>query len=92
MPRWIALDRIDRAPELDQRAVPGELDDAAAVFRDQGLDEFLAMGLEARVRARFVRAHQPAIADHVGGQIAASFRSTREAIDRPPPAPPQSAA
>jgi hypothetical protein len=33
-----------------------------------GVDQLEAMGPEARVRARLVGFHQPAVADHVGGE------------------------
>ena len=46
-----ALDSVDHARELDQRAVAGELDDAAAMLGDPGLDEVLAQRLEPGVRA-----------------------------------------
>jgi hypothetical protein len=48
-----ALDGIDYAGELDQGAVAGELDDAAMMLGDLGLDEVLAQGLEPCVRAGF---------------------------------------
>ena len=60
--------RVDDAVELDQHAVAGRLDDAAAVLGDGGIDELEAMGLEARERPRLVDLHQPAVADHVGGE------------------------
>jgi hypothetical protein len=63
-----AFDRVDGARELDQRAVPDQLDHAAAVLGDEGLDEFLAQSLQARDRAGFIGSHEPAIANHVRGQ------------------------
>ena len=66
--RDCALDRIDGARELDQRAVAHQLDNAAAVLGDQRLDELLAQRLQARDRAGLVGAHEPAVADHVRGQ------------------------
>ena len=37
-------------------------------FGDGGIDEFEPVGLEPRERARLVGLHQPAVADHVGGE------------------------
>ena len=62
-----AFDRVDRASELDQRAIAGELDHAAAVLGDQGFGEFDPMGLDPRERAGLVGADEPAVADHVHG-------------------------
>ena len=62
-----AFDGIDRAGELDQGAVASELDHAAVVLGDQGLDEFDPMGLDPRERAGLVGTDQPAVADHVHG-------------------------
>ena len=66
--RGRALDRIDHARELDQHAIAHQLDDAAVVLGDLRLDEVLAQRLEARVRARLVGRHQPAVADDVRSQ------------------------
>ena len=35
---------------------------------DLGVDEFLAMRVERRERRRLIDAHEPAVADHIGGQ------------------------
>ena len=73
-PRHPALDlgsaqhRIDDAVEFDQHAVASGLDDAAAVLCNGRIDQLDPMGLETRERARLVDLHQPAIADHVGGE------------------------
>jgi hypothetical protein len=60
--------RLDHAAELGQHAVAHELDDAAAVARDRGIDHLGAMRLQARQRAGFVQAHQPAVAGDIGSQ------------------------
>ena len=39
---------VDHAPELDDRAVAGALDDAAMMNRDDGVDEIAAQGSQAR--------------------------------------------
>ena len=62
-----ALHGVGDALELDQHAVAGGLDDAAAVLGDGRIDELEPVGLEPRKRARLVDLHQPAVADHVGG-------------------------
>jgi hypothetical protein len=70
MPFWIATAHSTAStalPKLDQRAVAGQLDDAAAVLGDQGLGEFLAMGFDPGERAGLVGTDQPAVADHVHG-------------------------
>ena len=61
-------DRIHHARELDQHAVAGQLDDAAAMLGDLGVDEFVAMRLERRERGGLIDAHEAAVADHIGGQ------------------------
>ena len=66
--RRSALDRIDHARELDQRAVANQLDDATVVGGDRGLDEVPAERLQASVGTRLVNRHESAVADHVGGQ------------------------
>ena len=73
-PRHPALDLgsaqhgVGDAVELDQHAVAGGLDDAAAVLGDGRIDQFDPMGLETRERPRLVDLHQPTVADHVGGE------------------------
>jgi hypothetical protein len=63
-----AFDRIDHAPEFDQRAVAHQLDDAAVVLSDFRLDEVLAQRLQARVCALLVGRHEARVADDVGGE------------------------
>ena len=60
-----AAHRVHRAAELDQHAVAGGFDDAAAIFGDLGIDQRLAEGFQAGQRALLVDAHQPAIAGDV---------------------------
>ena len=60
--------RIDHARKLDQDTITRKLDDAAAMLCDLGFDEVLVQGPKMGVRAGFVRAHQPTVADHVGGE------------------------
>ena len=63
-----ALDRVDDAAELDQRAIAHHLDDAAVARRD-GRVERLAPDLPQRgERAGLVGAHHAAVADDVGGE------------------------
>src|SRR6202022_401768 len=86
-----AQHRVGDAVELEQHAVAGGLDDAAAVLRDGGIDELDPMGLETRECPRLVDLHQPTVADHVGGEdrgepalwsrhihLSGSFHETKE--------------
>ena len=63
-----AAHRLDGAGEIDQQAVAGALDDAAAVGGDMRLDQLAEMALQALQRAFLVAAHQPAVAGDVGRQ------------------------
>ena len=63
-----AAHRVDHAAELDQRAVAGALDDAAVMDGDGRVDQVAAQRPQPRERALLVRAGEPAVADHVGGQ------------------------
>src|SRR5262249_24962709 len=59
---------IDDAAKLDQEAVPGSLNDAAAVLGDHGIQEFVVMGIEPRQRTLLVGSHQAAVASDVAGE------------------------
>ena len=63
-----AAHRIDDAGELDQQAVAGRLDDAAAMLGDLRIDQLGAQRLEAAERALLVGSHQPRVADDIGGK------------------------
>jgi hypothetical protein len=63
-----AAHRINDARKLDQHAVAGGLDDAAAMLGYLRVDELMAQCLEAFERAFFVRSHQPRVARHIGGE------------------------
>jgi hypothetical protein len=63
-----ASDRIDDARELDQQAVPGRLDDPAAMLGDLGIDQFASVCLEGCQRADFVSAHDPAVSGDIRRQ------------------------
>ena len=56
---------IDDTGELDEQAVPHQLDDAALVLGDLGLDELGAMGTKAGERAFLVGAHEARVANDV---------------------------
>ncbi len=62
------LDGIDDAGELDERAVAHELDDAAVVLLDRGVDQFATAALQSLERAYLVLAHEAAVANHVGSK------------------------
>ena len=63
-----AAHRLDGAGEIDQQAVAGALDDAAAVGGDMRLDQLAEVALQALQRAFLVAAHQPAVAGDIGRQ------------------------
>ena len=58
----------DRARELGENAVAGGLDYAAVMGGDLGLQHLAVMLGERAQRADLVRAHEPAVAGHVGGE------------------------
>ena len=81
-----ALHRVDRAGELNQHAVAGDLEDPAPVEGDQRLQHFFPAGLERRECTSLVLPHQAAVADYICGQDrgeAASRRLLRH-TERPP--------
>jgi hypothetical protein len=60
-----AAHRIDYAAELDDAPVAGALDDAAMVHGDCGIYQIAAQRAQSRQSSIFVRAREPAIADHI---------------------------
>ena len=65
--------RVDDAAELDDAAVAGALDDAATMHGDCGIDQIAAQRAQSRQGSIFVRARQPAIADHIRDQDRRNF-------------------
>jgi hypothetical protein len=63
-----ALNGIDHRAELDPGAVTGDLDDAAAMSGEQGVDDLAAKAPQRAQRPRLVPLDQPRVADHVGAQ------------------------
>ena len=63
-----AVHRIDRAGELDQHAVAHQLDDAAAMLGDQRVQDPCGDAPSSRRACRPRPLHEPAVADHVGGE------------------------
>src|ERR1700733_15414393 len=59
---------VDHAPELDDRAVAGSLDDAPAMHRDHGVNEIAAERPQAREDTILIRACEPAISHDVREQ------------------------
>src|SRR5262249_55004265 len=59
---------VDRAVELHERAIAGDLKYAPLMFGYQRLQHLLAPRLEHGKGSDLVGLHQPAVADHVGGQ------------------------
>ena len=82
-----ALDGVDDAAELAERAVASQLDDPAAVLGQERLDQLLAESLEAPERAGLVALHQPRVADHVrdedSGEPAVGAGSGQGAVREP---------
>ena len=69
-----AANRVHDTAKLDNASIAGAFDDAAVVGGDGGVDEVAAQASKARERAILVRSREPAIADDIGDQDAASFR------------------
>jgi hypothetical protein len=63
-----ALNGLEHARKLHERAVAHQLDDAAVMLGDRRLDELPTQGFQPGDRAGLVDRHQPQVADHVGGQ------------------------
>ena len=63
-----ALHSGNGAGELDQYAVPRDLDYAPMVFRNHRLEDVPPPRLERRKRALLIGAHKPAVPDHIGGE------------------------
>ena len=65
--------RIDDAPELDNRTVAGALNDPAVVDGDRRVDQVAPKGPEPGKDAILVRSSQPAVTDNVGDQDRRKF-------------------
>ena len=63
-----AFDRIDDAAELRQQAVAHQLEDAAVMLVDLRLEQLLAVRAQPLERPGLILLHEPAVADHVGGE------------------------
>jgi hypothetical protein len=63
-----AAHRIHDTGELDQHAVAGGLDYAAAVLADLRVDQLAPVRLKAGERALLIRAHKSRIPGHIGSQ------------------------
>src|SRR5439155_244280 len=59
---------VHDARELNKHSIAGRLDDAAAMRRDGGIDEFAAVRLERCQGADLVGSHQPGVSGDVGRQ------------------------
>ena len=64
MPLDLVVRRVERAC---QQAVAGRLYDPAPVLGDFKIDQFAAMGSEAREVARLILAHETAVTGDMGG-------------------------
>jgi len=63
-----AAHRIDDAGEFHQHAVAGDLDDAALVLSDLGIDQFAPMRLQPRKGPFLVGTHEPAVTRDISGE------------------------
>src|SRR5438046_7655137 len=63
-----ALDCVHRAGILDEDPIAHELDDAAAMFGDDRLQDFPTSALELSLGASLVMVHQAAVAGHISSQ------------------------
>ena len=68
-----AVHRIDDAPELNDAAVAGALDDAAMMHGDGRVDQVAPEGPKPCEDAIFVRTNKPGVADDVGHQDRGEF-------------------
>jgi hypothetical protein len=68
-----AAHRVDHAAELDDRAVAGALDDAAAMGGYRGVDEIAAQAAKTRQGTILVGAGEPAISDDISDQDRREF-------------------
>ncbi len=73
------LHGIDRAGEVSDNAVAGDIEDAATMRRDQSIDDG-ATCLKPGERTDLVPRHQPAVAGDVGGEDRSEFALYR--LDR----------
>ena len=60
-----AFDRIDHAAEFGEKPIAHELEDAAVMLLDLGLEEFFAVGPQPVECSRFVLLHKRRVADDV---------------------------
>jgi hypothetical protein len=79
-----AANGVDDAAELDDRAVPGSLDDSPAMHGDGRVDEIAAQRPQPRQYAIFVRAGEPAIADDIRAKDRRQFSGLGHSAPRPP--------
>ena len=63
-----AFDGVHGAGELHQNTVAHQLEDPAVMFGQDRLQNVSAASLQRGQRAGLVNLHQPAVADHIGGQ------------------------
>ena len=68
-----AVNSVDDAPELDDRAVAGPLDNAAVMHRDCGIDQVAPKGAKPSESSILVRARKPGVADDVSDQDRREF-------------------
>jgi hypothetical protein len=86
-----AMDGVDDAAELHDRAVADQLDDPPIMGGDRRIEDGLAVLLQRRQRALLVDPHKARIADHVGCEdrreltVDAFFGHSRQSLTRRSP-------
>ena len=83
-----AVHRVDDAPELDDCAIAGALDDAAVVHGDGRVDQVAAERPQPRQNPVLVGSGKPRIADHVGHQDRGQFSGLAHGATPPRPCQP----
>jgi len=63
-----ACNRIHNTGKLHQHSVAGQFDDSSLMLADFGINEIGPQRVQCRERAGFVRTHEAAVANHVGGK------------------------
>ena len=83
-----AVHCVDDAPELDNCAVAGALDDAAVMHGDGRIDQVAAERPQPRQNPVLVGSGKPRIADHVGHQDRGQFSGLAHGATPPRPCQP----
>src|SRR5205814_9721507 len=63
-----ARHRVHDTGKLHQHSVAGQFDDSSLMLADFGINKIGPQRVQCRERAGFVRTHEAAVANHVGGK------------------------